>query len=346
MPRTRSLAWAELKFGLIAVFALVMSGLLIFAVGGGGGFFWQNYPLKVQFPNVSGLMSGSPVRVAGVEVGSVTDVELVPNGAEVSFNVIDDMRPLITDRSTAKIGSISLLGEGAVDIEAAPGGTPLPDWGYVKTGTPAPTIAELTEQAGAGINDVTKLMADLRAGKGTVGKLLTDESLYRQFDSLLAAADRVAQSVAAGKGTMGKLANDPKVYDELNASVANLNAITAKLRNGEGSLGQLLNDPALAKSLNATSTNIEGLTGRLNRGEGTAGKLLTDDALYKRMDSLTARLDTVLQNLNNGQGTAGQLLHDKQLYENMNQTVSDMRALIAEIKKDPKKYLNVKVSIF
>lgn len=346
MPRTRSLAWAELKFGLIAVFALVMAGLLIFAVGGSGGFFWQNYPLKVQFPNVAGLMSGSPVRVAGVEVGSVTGVELVPNGAEVSFNVVDDMRKLITDRSTAKIGSISLLGEGAVDIEAAPGGTPIPDWGYVPTGKPAPTIAELTEQAGAGISDVTRMLADLRAGKGTVGKLLTDEAVYRDFNSLLAAADRVAQNVANGKGTMGKLANDPRVYDELHASVANLNSITTKLRNGEGSLGQLLNDPALAKSLNATTANIEGLTGKMNRGEGTAGKLLTDDALYKRLDSMTARLDTVLQDLNNGQGTAGQLLHDKQLYENMNQTVGEMRALIAEIKKDPKKYLNVKVSIF
>ena len=91
MPRTRSLAWAELKFGLIAVFALVMAALLIFAVGGGGGFFWQNYPLKVRFPNVAGLMSGSPVRVAGVEVGSVSNVELVPNGAEVWFNTMDDM---------------------------------------------------------------------------------------------------------------------------------------------------------------------------------------------------------------------------------------------------------------
>ena len=88
------------------------------------------------------------------------------------------------------------------------------------------------------------------------------------------------------------------------------------------------------------------MTGKLNRGEGTAGKLLTDDALYKRLDSVSSRLDTVLQNLNDGQGTAGQLLHDKQLYENMNQTVTEMRALIAEIKKDPKKYLNVKVSIF
>jgi phospholipid/cholesterol/gamma-HCH transport system substrate-binding protein len=346
MPRTRSLAWAELKFGLIAVFALVMAGLLIFAVGGSGGFFWQNYPLKVRFPNVAGLMSGSPVRVSGVEVGSVSNVELVPGGADVSFNIIDDMRQIVTDRSTAKIGSISLLGEGAVDIEPGLGGTPIPDWGYVPTGRPAPTIAELTEQAGTGIADVTAMLADLRAGKGTVGKLLTDESVYREFNSLLGAADRVAQNVAAGRGTMGKLTTDSKVYDELQASVANLNAITTKLKNGEGSLGQLLNDPTLSKNINATTANLEGVTGRLNRGEGTAGKLLTDDALYKRLDSMTARLDTVLQNLNNGQGTAGQLLHDKQLYENMNQTVGEMRALIAEIRKDPKKYLNVKVSIF
>jgi phospholipid/cholesterol/gamma-HCH transport system substrate-binding protein len=346
MPRTRSLAWAELKFGLIAVFALVMAGLLIFAVGGSGGFFWQNYPLKVRFPNVAGLMSGSPVRVSGVEVGSVSNVELVPGGADVSFNIIDNMRQIVTDRSTAKIGSISLLGEGAVDIEPGLGGTPIPDWGYVPTGRPAPTIAELTEQAGTGIADVTAMLADLRAGKGTVGKLLTDESVYREFNSLLSAADRVAQNVAAGRGTMGKLTTDSKVYDELQASVANLNAITTKLKNGEGSLGQLLNDPTLSKNINATTANLEGVTGRLNRGEGTAGKLLTDDALYKRLDSMTARLDTVLQNLNNGQGTAGQLLHDKQLYENMNQTVGEMRALIAEIRKDPKKYLNVKVSIF
>ena len=50
MPRTRSLAWAELKFGIIAVFAIAMAAVLIFAVGGGGGFFWQNYPLKADSP--------------------------------------------------------------------------------------------------------------------------------------------------------------------------------------------------------------------------------------------------------------------------------------------------------
>ena len=346
MPRTRSLAWAELKFGLIAVFAIVMSGMLIFAVGGSGGFFWQNYPLKVKFDNVAGLMEGSPVRVAGVEVGSVSHVELLPTGVEVWFDIKDDMRPLVTDQSTASIGSISLLGEGAVDITAAPKGTPLKDWEYIPSKPAEGSIAQLTGQASASINEARVLVENINKGKGTVGKLFTDEALYRDLDAFVTASERVASAINNGKGTMGKLTNDPALYNELNASIANLNAITSKIKNGEGSLGQLMNDPAFSKSLTQTTQNFETLTAKLNKGEGTAGKLLNDDALYKRLDSVTSRLDTVLQNLNDGQGTAGQLLHDKQLYENMNQTITEMRALITEIKKDPKKYLNVKVSIF
>ena len=50
--------------------------------------------------------------------------------------------------------------------------------------------------------------------------------------------------------------------------------------------------------------------------------------------------------MSEGQGTAGQLLKDKQLYENMNGAVTDLRTLVADIRKDPKKFLNLKVSIF
>ena len=346
MPRTRSLAWAELKFGLIAVFALVMAGLLIFAVGGGGGFFWQNYSLKVKFDNVAGLMQGSPVRVAGVEVGAVTDVELMPTGVEVWFNIKDDMRPLVTDRSTASIGSISLLGEGAVDITPGPGGTPIPEWGYVRSGVAEGSIAAMTSQASAGIHEAKLLIEDIRKGRGTVGKLFTDDSVYREFNSLVSAAERLTRNISEGRGSMGQFANNPKMYNELEASVANLNAITGNLRKGEGSLGRLLHDQALADRLTQTTANLESVTGKINRGEGTMGKLITDNELYTRLDSMTGRLDAVLQNLNNGEGTAGQLLRDKQLYENMNKTIIEIRALVAEIAKDPKKYLNVKVSIF
>jgi phospholipid/cholesterol/gamma-HCH transport system substrate-binding protein len=61
---------------------------------------------------------------------------------------------------------------------------------------------------------------------------------------------------------------------------------------------------------------------------------------------VAARLDSVTTDLSKGQGTAGQLLHDKQLYDNMNAAANELRGLISDVRKDPKKYLNVKVSIF
>jgi phospholipid/cholesterol/gamma-HCH transport system substrate-binding protein len=340
------LAWSELKIGVLTIVAIAIAATLIFTLTGSRGFFWQRYALKTRFDSVPELAPGSPVRVAGKEVGSVKSVEFAGEQVDVVFEVNKDVRPLITTASLAKLGSVSLLGEGAVDITAAPGGTPIKDWGYVKSGIAEGSIAQLTGQASSGLKEAQLLVADLRKGRGTMGKLLTDEALYKDLDAFITSSERVAAAINNGHGTMGKLTNDPQLYNELNQSIANLNAITARVKNGEGSLGQLMNDPAFSKTLTQTTQNFETLSAKLNKGEGTAGKLLNDDALYKRLDSVTSRLDTVLQNLNDGQGTAGQLLHDKQLYENMNQTITEMRALIAEIRKDPKKYLNVKVSVF
>jgi phospholipid/cholesterol/gamma-HCH transport system substrate-binding protein len=61
---------------------------------------------------------------------------------------------------------------------------------------------------------------------------------------------------------------------------------------------------------------------------------------------VTERLDILVTRLNEGEGTMGQLLKDKQLYENMNKVTTALSELIAEITKNPKKYLNVRVSIF
>jgi phospholipid/cholesterol/gamma-HCH transport system substrate-binding protein len=346
MPRTRSLAWSELKIGMLAIFALIMTSILILAVGGGSGFFWQNYPLKAVFPNVAGLKSGSPVRVAGVEVGAVNAVGFVPTGVEVTFDMRDDMRQVVTDRSRATIGSVSLLGEGAIDITAAPGGRPLPDWGYVTTGRAEGTIGHLTEEAAAGLNEAKLLLQEVRTGKGTVGRLFTDDAIYREVEGFVRAAERVVTSINKGHGTIGKLTQDPALYQEIESSMRNLNQITSRIRSGEGSLGRLVNDPAFAQSLSSTTNNLEAVTGRLNKGEGTAGKLLTDRSLYDRLDSMAGRLDELTARLNEGRGTAGLLLQDKQLYENMNQAASELRSLIGDIRKDPKKYLNVKVSIF
>ena len=346
MPRTRSLAWSELKIGLLTVFALATATMLIFLLSGEGGFFWQRYSLKTVFPNIAGLKPGAPVRVAGVEVGSVTEAQFIGDRVEVVMEVSRDMQSRITSTSVASLGSISLLGEAAVDLTASSQGTPIPEWGYVTSGPTAGSIADVSAKASKGIDELTLLLQETRAGRGTLGRLFTDEALYVEMQSLVSAVETVVQNVNDGRGTLGRLANDPAAAKALEASLQNVEMVTARIRSGEGSLGKLLNDDAMALSLTSTTANLDSITGKINRGEGTAGKLITERELYDRLNSMSQRLDEVMTGLQQGEGTAGQLLKDRQLYENINGTVAELRQLVQDIRADPRKFLNVRVSLF
>jgi phospholipid/cholesterol/gamma-HCH transport system substrate-binding protein len=346
MPRTRSLAWSELKIGIVAVIAIVLTAMLILAVGGQGGFVWQRYELKTRFPDVKGLKSGAVVRVAGVEVGKVTEVQLVGSEVEVTLEVNEENQQRITTESRASIGSLSLLGEPVIDISPSLKGTPLKDGDFLPSGRAAGQITDVAEEATESLEQITGMLRDVRAGKGTVGKLFTDDAVYKEVQRLVSSAEVVAGYLSRGEGTLGMLVRDPAAYRSFKAALADLQTMTRRVAAGEGSLGRLVNDDALARSLTSASGNVDEITARLNKGEGTVGKLLTEKELYDRFNSLATRIDALTANLQKGQGTAGQLLQDKQLYENMNAAVNELRQLVGDIRKDPKKYLNVRVSIF
>ena len=346
MPRTRSLAWSELKIGVMAVTALALTALLVIAVGGASGFAWERYDLKTNFANVQGLKSGAIVRVAGVEVGKVTKVELSGTGVDVHLSIKKENQPRVTTESVASIGAMSLLGEPLIDVSPASTGTPLKDGDTIKSKPPAAQLADVAETANEGIVEATALLKDIRGGKGSLGKLFTDDALYQDLNAFVASANAVASGINRGQGTLGKFTRDSKVYDELQLAINNLQEMTRRINAGEGSLGQLLKDDRMAKSLTATTGNFEQISARLNRNDNTAGKLLTEKELYDRIHSTMTRLDDLTRNLNQGQGTAGQLLHNKEMYDNMNSAAKELKELIAAIKQDPKKYLNVRVSIF
>jgi phospholipid/cholesterol/gamma-HCH transport system substrate-binding protein len=346
MPRTRSLAWAELKIGIVAVAAIALAVMLIIAVGGQGGFTWQQYRLKTKFPDVKGLKSGAVVRVAGVEVGKVDEVALEGAEVEVTLRVNDEHQSRITTESRASIGSLSLLGEPVIDISPSTQGKPLEDGEFLPAGRAPGQLADVAEGATQSLEQVTGILRDIRAGKGTVGKLFTDEQIYKEVNSLIASAGVVANELGRGRGTLAMLIRDPEAYKTFNAALTDIQETTRRINAGEGSLGRLLQDESLARNLSSASANFDQVTARMNRNDNTVGRLLTERELYDKFNSLTARIDVLTENLQKGEGSAGQLLKDKQLYENMNAAASELRQLIGDIRKDPRKYLNVRVSIF
>jgi phospholipid/cholesterol/gamma-HCH transport system substrate-binding protein len=346
MPRTRSLAWSELKIGIVTLTALALAAMLIFLVGGQGGFFWQQYSLRTKFPNVQGLKEGAVVRVAGVEVGQVSSVEFSGADVEIGLALSKDMQPRVTTESRAVIGSLSLLGEPVIEITASTAGTPLPDGGFIQPGRSAGQIQEVAASATATLVEATRLVQDVRGGKGTVGKLFTDDQLYREISSMAAAAEDVATGLARGRGSLGQFLKDPRAYESLRGSLTRLDEMLTRVNAGEGTLGRLIHEDALARSLTSTSQNFDAVSGKLARGEGSAGKFVHDPRLYDRLASAGERVDLLVGRLNQGEGTLGRVLQDKQLYENMNSAVNEVRTLIADIRREPRKYLNVRVSIF
>jgi phospholipid/cholesterol/gamma-HCH transport system substrate-binding protein len=345
MPRTRSIAWAELKLGIVGIVALILLVVIVLALGGDAGFTWQRYPLKTRFRDAAGLKEGAVVRLSGKEVGTVTSVEFAGAELDIAMEVRKEVRNLITTESVATIGSLSLLGESMIEIQAATSGAPLADWAYVRSGTGS-GLGDPQSKVSSSLENIDQLITDLRAGRGTIGKLLTDDAVYAELQQFVAAAGEVTRGINEGKGTLGGLAKDPAAYQALKTSLQNLETMTAQINSGQGSLGRLLNDDAMAKSLTSSTANLDEITKKLKSGEGTAGRLLTDRELYDRLNSMAKQVDQVVTNLNAGQGTAGLMLRDRELYENMNRAVGELRALLADIRKDPKKYLRVSVSIF
>lgn len=346
MPRTKSLAWSQLKIGILGVIAIALAMALIIAVGGQAGFWWERYTLKTRFANAAGMKPGAVVRLAGKDIGKVTSVDFAGREIEIGMDIHEDVKPLITTESRATMGSLSLLGEPIVEISPATTGTPLEDGAYVPSTPASGSIAEVATTAQTTLGEANKILLGISEGRGSVGKLFTDEQLYADTTSLVNAAESVVRQLQRGQGSLGQLMQNPKAYREFESALADLHKITTRINAGEGSLGKLLNNDAFAKSLESATTSFDQIAARLNRGEGTAGKFLTDDELFRRLTDLTTSFEKLAAGLQAGEGSAGQFLKDKQLYENMNKLSVGMLEFLAEVKKDPKKYLNIRVSIF
>ena len=201
------LAWSQLKLGIVVVAALAIAVFFAFMVGGEGGLPWQRYHLKTRFPNVQGLKAGAVVRLAGVEVGQVSDVQFVGAQVEVTLELSEDVQDKITEQSRAMIGSISLLGETAIDINAVGIGRPLAGLGLHPVGADARARSPRWRSRPTPASSRSPTCcATSGPGKGTIGKLFTDEQVYREFAALTSAADQRRAEPQSRPGHAGQAA--------------------------------------------------------------------------------------------------------------------------------------------
>ena len=325
MKRATFITWEQLKVGGMILVALAILTVAVFKLGEAANLFTKRYELVALLPSANGLRVGGSVTVAGQLAGTVSSIEFLAPDADTSRNLLvtveidQALQQQVREDSKARLRTLGLLGDKILDISP---GTPrfavLPanDTLQVESALDYETV--LLQASGA-VTDMVALTHDLR---GITGGL------------------------ARGEGTVGQLLTNRSLYDELNGTLARTNALVTRLQAPNGSLGKLLDDPALYQNLNGMISSVDSLVRQMRAQNGTLGKLLADDSLYTHLVGITSGADSLVKALNRGDGFASKMIKDGQLYEQLTKTITDLNAILADVRKNPSRYTRGMIKVF
>jgi phospholipid/cholesterol/gamma-HCH transport system substrate-binding protein len=349
--------WAQLRVGLLAITALVLLAFLIFLLTSSRGLFKTRTEVFTYLDDSAAIAQGAPVRLNGINVGLVSKVALSglsePNRiVKMTMEIENEFLPSIPSDSQAAIAAENLLGTKYINIKK----------GRLANGIMAG--AELRSLDTREFDDVVQqgytalssldgifkkldgVLDQVQVGKGTIGKLLVDETLYDKLVGITTDTNKVVASLNSSDGTLGKLIHDDAIYTELRGTLTRVNSLADTIQKGQGTAGKLLNDPALYDDTRATIGDFRQLIAGLNKGEGDAGKFLKSEEIHNELRATMGRLDTLLDKINSGQGTLGQLVVNPSLYQSLDLTTRETNALLKDFRANPKKFLHIKLGLF
>ena len=317
MKRSSTLTWDQLRVGLVILLAVAVLGVAVYKLGESANLFSKRYELIAYLPDANGLRVGGSVMVAGQLAGTVEKIDFLAVDADTTRNLkltlkIDEtVRDQIRRDSKGKLRTLGLLGDKVFDITpGTPKARPLAAGDTVTVASSLDYEAVLA-QASLAVTDMVSLTKDLRTITG---------------------------GIVRGEGTVGQLVTNRALYDQLNSTLTRANSMLATFQNPNGTVGRMLNDPALYNRLVGVISSTDSLVVSLSSGKGTAGLLLRDSTLYRNLVGITKGADSLMKSIAGGQGTAGKLLTDQTLYDQLNKLVTDLSAVLADVRKDPSRY--------
>lgn len=358
MPAKEKVNIAQLKVGILAIVALTCVTLMVFLLTGNSSWFKKQIPLRFFTSDASGLNPGAPVRINGIQAGSVKKVVLSGETdprriIKIDFVIDQTMQRQMPKDSIASISSDNLLGSTKfVQINKGTSPEPIQADAVVKAADTRQFDALI--QQGYGVLDsvqailekVQGIVGQVEVGKGTIGKLLVDETLYNSLQATVNQVQALTTTLNSKKGVIGHLVNDEEMYGQIQTIVGRIDAMTLDLQSGKGTAGMLLKDPKLYNKLDTSIEQLNDILAKVNSGRGTAAKLLNDPKIANQLSESLDKINVTLDKLNSGQGTLGQLLVNPQLYESANGTTRELHDLLRDFRANPKKFLSIKLKIF
>lgn len=312
----------SVKIGVMSLWALAIFiiSFIFYIIGTNQKFFTSKYRLYMFVSNAQGLNPGAFITLSGLKVGVVGEMEFAKKdgqqGIVIELKINRKHTKMITTSSVATINTMGILGDKYVDISLGDfAEVPLTEGMFIKANPPLDVSAIATSATGA----------------------------IEEFKTTLNNVNKLTQQALDGSGVLGMLIADKTAQNNLAQLLDNLNRISDQINKGEGNFGKFVQDSSLFFSLKNTAANLDQISSKINRGQGSLGKMVVDTTLYARLTSISVLTDSLLNGFQRGQGSTGKLLKEDDWYNQLLSLTKSLTALTEDIKKNPKKYVTIKV---
>ena len=282
----------EVLVGLFVSVALLALGIFTIVLGG-TTLLKSHYQVEVLFDEIGGLQEGEGVYMRGKQIGYVKQTLLEPKSVRVVLTL--DKPVLFRNDYRIDVMSASMLGGKYLRLDLGhPASDPLPEGAQLLGESPVDVMANFN----TAVEGMQQMLAAVGAGEGTLGRLLSDETLYNQIVEMNTGFLGFIRKMEAADGTFNRLIHDPAVYVQAEQLLARLNQVIGQIEEGEGLVGQLLNQKTTTiDDLELAVAELATVIQQLNSTNGTIGKLINDPALYDESTELIGEARATMDDL-------------------------------------------------
>jgi len=294
----------ETRLGIFVALAVIAAVLILETVGGVERFR-RGYRVTADFNTVQELKKGDRVKMAGVEIGRVEDIQLSNNKVRVTMKLHKDK--IVKTDSVATVKFTGLLGQNFVAVDFGSPGAPRAIDGTPLATAEQPDLSAMMKRidnVATGIENVTRTFTGIKVDK-LLGPLINFvEANQEPLTATISNMQSISGQISRGNGTLGKLIYDVALYDSALSSITNLQDAAAEIK--------------------ITAGDARKIVDQVNSGQGTAGKLLKDETLYREATAAMTNAREILEKVNQGKGSVGKLIGDDEFYRNAKLTLQKL----------------------
>ena len=334
-----------LRVGVFVLIGLAAFLGMIYALGARARLFEPRFTISAEFTEVGGLVEGATVRLAGVQIGRVSDVNLParPGGkVRVDMTIARQFGDRVRRDSVARIETQGLLGDKIVEISVgSPTAPPVRPNDVIDSRDPFDIGRVMNESA-----QVVKSISILADSLRETAQALNQSGLIQEATATVQSARRVTDQVGKivseverGKGWAHVLIyEEPVALRRINELVATTQALLQRVQRGEGAAGVLTSEQsaAAARRFVAAMDRVGRIVEQPSADDGLLPALLFDPKYRPVVEDLrlvARNLRDVSDRLAGGRGTLGSLLKDEPSDGGIRQASQDFQVAVANLRE-------------